>query len=207
MTAIGTYIATADLKVRLGIGTADTTDDTLLGVICGQVNSYIESVTERVVAPIGGTVAGTLLYDVPQDTDHLYIKEGIRALTTLEIAAYSGAAYSTVTSGDVFLSPPNPRPGWPYDRIYISDVPTGSIAFFPKGLRTVRIVATTGFAAVPDDLAEMAAGLAVRTWEARKTGQSDVIGTDAMGQPIVSRLVSARDKETLLRYRVGQSAV
>ena len=60
-TAIGSYATLANVKSRLGIASADTTDDTLLTRVCDQVNAYIESYTHRVLAPISGTQ--TYLFD------------------------------------------------------------------------------------------------------------------------------------------------
>jgi len=59
-TAIGSYATLAAVKSRLS-GTFDSTDDTLLGTLCDQVNAFIESPagTGRVLAPrpVGSGVA------------------------------------------------------------------------------------------------------------------------------------------------------
>lgn len=207
MTAQGTYVSTTTLKDRLG-GTAamGTADDTLLGDICDAVNTYIEQVTGRVVASYG-TAAGTVVFDIDEDTRYLYVKQGVRALTSVEVAPYTGAAYSTVTSGDLFLRPTTPPPGWPYTVIRLSDVPAGTVSFFPRGLATVRLVGTLGWSAVPEDLEDVAISLAVRTWHGRQSGQTDIVGTDEMGAPIVSRGMSKRDRDTLFRYTVAPTAL
>lgn len=202
-TALGTYASTTALKTRLSIGTADTGDDTLLGDICDSVNSYIESVTGRVLGPIGGTATTTLTFDVPEPTRMLYVNQGIRGTAaTVEVADYTGASYATVTSADVFLRPLAPRPGWPYTEVHLSDVPTGAIGSFRAGYATVRVTALVGFSAVPDEIEDVALTLAVRTWHARQAGQQDIVGTDEMGRPVVSRFMSARDRATLFRYAV-----
>ena len=86
-TAIGSYATTAALKSL--IGTTDSNDDTLIGLICDRVNSYIEDVTGRVIAPIASAI-----YLLDGDgTDRLYFPRGIRAITLLEIAEYTGGSY------------------------------------------------------------------------------------------------------------------
>jgi len=73
-TAIGSYATTAALKSL--IGTTDSNDDTLIGLICDRVNSYIEDVTGRVMAPIASAI-----YLLDGDgTDRLYFPRGIRAM-------------------------------------------------------------------------------------------------------------------------------
>ena len=125
-TAIGSYATTAALKTL--IGTTDSNDDTLIGLICDRVNMYIESETRRVLAPIAST---TYLYDgdgssvlfLPLPVDKAPIG-GIRAITLVEFRDYTGDTFSTVTSGDYFLRDRLGMTG-PYERLYMSDEPSG----------------------------------------------------------------------------------
>ena len=39
--------------------------------------------------------------------------------------------------------------------------------------------------------------MVVRAWHARQSGQTDIVGNDETGAPIVSRYLSARDRDTL----------
>lgn len=202
--AFGTYVGTATLIERLG-GTAamGTADNALLASICDQVNTYIEQVTGRILSPIG---AGTVTFDVDESTQVLYsqrgnaLKDGIRAITSVEIADQTGGAYTTLPATDYFLRPSYPRQGWPYTELWLSDITTGGFSLFPEGFNTVRVVCTRGWAETPEDIEDVAVTLAVRTWHARQAGQADRVGTDEMGQPLVSRYLSARDRETLYRY-------
>lgn len=196
--AAGTYVSLTALQQRT-VGTADTTDSALQQTIVDQVNTYIEVMTGRVIAPIA---SGTVTFDVETPTRVLYVKEGIRAITSLEVADYTGAAYGTVASTDYFLRPLSPRPGWPYTELWLSDVPTGSYTHFPAGFNTVRLVGTRGWAEVPEDIEDVAITMAVRAWHAREAGQQDIVGTDEMGRPLVSRFLSRRDRETLYRYAI-----
>ena len=65
----------------------------------------------------------------------------------------------------------------------------------------IVIVGDFGWAAIPPALTELAEVLAVRTWHARKSGQADVVGSDANGEPIVSRFVSTKDRMLLKSFR------
>lgn len=207
-TATGTYVTATILKTRANI--TDTTDDTLLGVICDQVNAYIERKTGRILAPIS---SATYLYDgdgcrrlyLPTTADGTPIG-GIRAITLLELAYYTGAAYTTVDSTQYFLRARAGTTG-PYDVLMFTDYPSGGFVGFPAGLATVRITGTAGWAAIPDDIAEVAVVAAMRAWNAREAGQSDIVGTDEMGRPIVSRYFSARDLETLREYTLVEKLV
>ena len=57
-----------------------------------------------------------------------------------------------------------------------------------------------GWEAIPDDVTELAVTAVVRAWHARQAGQSDIVGTDEYGKPVVSRYLSWRDRDTLLAY-------
>ena len=208
-TAIGSYATATALKTRAGI--TDTTDDTLLGLICDQVNQYVESKTGRVIAPISGTP--TYIYD-GDGSRSLYLPlpataapiGGLRAITLVEAAQYTGASYETVPSTDYFLRQKVGMTG-PYERLEFTDYPTGTFGNWPKGFATVRITATAGWAAIPDDITEVALVAASRAWFARQSGQTDIVGSDENGAPLVSRFFSARDLGTLRAYTLVDSLV
>ncbi len=87
----------------------------------------------------------------------------------------------------------------PYERLEWTDFPT-IYGGFPRGMQTVRSTATAGWAAIPDDITEIALVAAIRAWGARQSGQTDLVGSTEMGQPLVSRFFSQRDRETLNLY-------
>lgn len=200
-TAIGAYATAAAVKTRLGI--TDNTDDTLIGTVCDQVNQYIESKTKRVLAPISSAV---YLYD-GDGTQSLYLPRpesgppigGLRAISLVELALYTSAAYQTLDSSQYFLRQRVGMTG-PYERLEFTDYPTSFVPYFPRGFNTVRITATAGWAAIPDDITDVALVAAVRAWTARQAGQLDIVGTDEFGRPTVSRFFAARDLETLRAY-------
>lgn len=204
-TATGSYATTAGIKLRANI--TDTTDDTLLGTIADQVNQYIESETKRILAPISSAV---YLYDgdgsrrlfLPLTSDDTPIG-GVRAVTKLEVAQYTAGAYVEIPSTDYFLRGKS-LPAAPFDWLYLTDRPTTGYGCFPHGFNTVRVTATAGWAAIPDDIIDVALTTAVRAWHAREAGQQDIVGTDEFGRPIVSRFLSSKDMNTLRRFKMGR---
>lgn len=208
--AVGAYATLSAVKSRLGI--TGTSDDALLQAILDQVNTWIETACGRVVAPRAESQL-VLDGDLAEDDEcgvrrRLPCPFGVRSLTKLEVALRTGGSYTEVPAADWYLRPHAHlrRPGWPATLIVLTDIPTGSISRFYPGRDTIRLTGSFGWDAVPDDLAEVAEVLAVRTWHARSSGQADVVGTDETGAPIVSRLLSARDRETIARYSVHPRA-
>jgi hypothetical protein len=130
--------------------------------------------------------------------------KGIRGVTLLEVAAYTRGAYSAVPSTDYFLRPGQAdiQPGWPATRIEMSDHPTSGYGAFPEGYETVRALMSPGWPAIPDDITDVALTAATRAWHSVQAGQQDIVGTDEMGRPMVSRFFSSRDFATLRAYSV-----
>lgn len=196
-SAVGSYVTPAIVKARLS--ESASTWDPQLGVVCEHVNAYIEQTTGRVIAPVASAV-----YTLDGDgTDRLYFPRGIRAVTLLEIADYSGGSYATEAAGNRILRPAahDRKPGWPAMFLYLSNQSTGH-RWFPSGYDTVRMTATTGWDVIPDDIAEVAAVLAVRAFHALEQGNQPMPATGELGQPIVDRFVSGRDRDTLAAYRL-----
>jgi hypothetical protein len=158
------------------------------------------------VAPCTATVA---LVSTPQDALYYFDGDGgrvlwldVRAVSELAIASQTGGSYTVIDADDYFLRPlPQDRaPGWPATRIELSDL---SATYFYRGYSTVRVKAVTGWPAIPDDITDLACTMVVRAWHARQSGQTDIVGNDETGAPIVSRYLSARDRDTLRAYRVA----
>lgn len=194
-SAVGAYATTSALKTL--IGTTDSNDDTLLGLICDRVNGYIELVTGRVIAPVS-SAAYTLDGD---GTDRLYFPRGIRAISLLEIAEYTGGPYTTETSTNYFLRPPTHERlnGWPATWLHLSNMSTQH-RVFPVGYDTVRATMTTGFAAIPDEVTNLALVVAQRWWNARQSGYQQVEGVDENGQPIAARFFQLPEFQVLKTY-------
>ena len=211
-TAIGTYATTALVKERLDVDTDHTwtaANDTLLGKFCDDVNQWIETYTGQVLAPITYTDA---LFDgwaypwgqVVRGGRGLTFPHGIRTVTALSVAPSTGAAFVAATSGDWFFWPgPNERsPAMPARILMLSNLPAGAVYYFPPGYQNIKLTGTGGPATIPDDVRQVAVTTVVRAWRARQSGQADEVATlEADGSVIVSRFVSAEDRNTLKRYQ------
>lgn len=194
-TAIGTYATRALVTARVG-GTFDSGENSLIDELCNDVNAEIETTTGRVLAPIS---SATYLFD-GNDRRELWIPMGVRAVTLLEIAPFTGGTFETIPAGDYYLRPlpQNRRPTWPATRVRLSDLPTGSYATFIRGMENVRITMTAGWAATPDDVIRVAVDAAVRAWHARQVGQPEQ--SESIGSPISTNYLSRRDRAILLDY-------
>jgi hypothetical protein len=203
MTALS-YTTRALVKARLGIGTADTTDDDLLDDIVEQTNDYIESYTWR---PIGPNNGGTATFDGYEDVHDggrsLYVRQGIRTITSITVAPSTGSSAVTGTVADFVVLPrtQNRKADWPGFEVRVKDSVTGSVSSFGYGYGDIVIVGDFGWAAIPPAIKEIAEVLAVRTWHGRQAGQNDVVGSEANGEPVVSRYLSRKDKMLLASFR------
>lgn len=203
-SAIGTYATPANVKAR--IGKTDSTDDTILGRICDQVNAWIEEMTERVLAPVS---SATLLFDGDDTLENgrcLVYPRGFRAVTLLEVAFYTGGAFNTIPATDYFLNPNDQerQPNWPYTELWMTDIPSSGnpCPRFMSGMSNIRVTATTGWPVIPDEIVEIAELQAVRAYTARKTGQSDIAGVDDTGQALVRNAVDAKSLHVLRKYTI-----
>lgn len=205
-TAVGTYMTAALLKTQLGI--SDTTDDTVLGYVADRINQFIEGKTRRVLAPVTSTAyvfdgTGTPSLDVTQHVAGF--TGGLRAISLLEVAPHTGASYTTLPATDYFLRDVS-GPAMPFDRVYLSDLPTGGYSRFPRGFATVRITATAGPAAIPDDIILVATNVGTRAWHSIQSagaGDASVVGTDEMGA-IVTRSFWPMELDILRRFTRGR---
>jgi hypothetical protein len=191
------------------VGITDSTDDTLLGLICDRVNSYIESETRQPVAPI---TSATYLYDHDGLTTRVFTPMpvgastlgigGLRAITLLEFAPYTAGTFETITSTDYFLRGRVGVQG-PYKWLVMSDRIGGSYtrsySKFAPGRAAIRVTATAGWAAIPDDLIRVALEIAARDWYGR--AGSGTASEEAIGLPPLRVLNSER--ETMWNYRLA----
>lgn len=214
-TAVGAYATTAGLQALIGGNqTFDGDDTALMGDICDRVNQLVESITRQAVAPIAST---TYVYDSdglrriftpmpvavtdeePPAGSTLLGIGGLREVSEVQVAPSTGGEFTTLDAADYFIRGRASVNG-PSRWLMLSDRPVGTYSRFPKGIGTVKVTATAGWEAIPDDLTETALAVAHRAWNARQIGQQDVSGTDEQGRPIVARFLAGRDKDTLRRY-------
>lgn len=176
------YTSATAIKARMGI--TDTNADAECTAIATAVNDWLESWL-GFGAGSGGTAART--YD-GDGSDELFIRGGVQAITTLEIASETSGTWSTLAATEYVLRPYSyERPeGWPGWRIRLTDKAT-TYGTFTSGYGTVRITPSGGwgFAATPEMLKRIADIAGVRMFQARQSGETLAIGTTDFGQAIV----------------------
>lgn len=203
--ATGSYVDNTAAKLRLGI--TDASQDSLLTAITAEVNDYVEGFCGRVVADLGSVTYTFDGSDALEGGRMLPLIMGFRSVTTLQVAASTGATLSTVPSTDYFLRPTTQQrdPGWPATELWMTDIPTSGNAtpIFYRGFNNVAITGSAGWAAVPGDLADVALKMAVATYRERQSsGGGDVMTINVDGSRTFERALSYSDRQTLLRYRV-----
>ena len=202
-TAIGAYAALAAVKTRMK--RTDTADDTFITTLCNQINGWIESPqgAGRPIAPY----TATYTYDASSwrfGGRVLVIPRGIRTVTTLKLNTATGESYTTIASTDYYLRPleQDRTNGWPATRLHISDLPAGGFTEAAStGFAIAEIAGDYGWAVIPDELKDVAETAVVRAFSARAGGQSDLIGNDETGQPLVSRFLSGDHRRLVESYR------
>lgn len=195
-TAIGAYATTALAKEAMGI--TNSTDDTLIGKLVDRVNAWIEWRTGRVIAPIAST---TYTFD-GNGTNRLSVVAGVRAISALTVAPYTGATPVAATAGDIFIRPVAQErlTGWPGEEIWLSDRPTGTVSIFAKGFSTVAVTATFGWAAIPDEIISIALTCTAAAWARRKEGNVDVITIGEDGDRTFIAYLSREERRVLEIY-------
>lgn len=208
-TAVLAYAVLADAKARLNITSTDHDSD--LTSLCNQVNGWIESYTGRVIGP---DPTGSYTQDGfgALENGHLYLfPRGIRALTKLEVAPYTGAAFLTVPATDYFLRPSGPdlQPGWPYTEVWMTNIPSASntLPYFAPGYDNVRFTGTFGWSAIPDEITQVALNCVVSAYRLRASGGGDSMTIGPDGERTFERVLGYVDRQTITRFRIKLPAV
>lgn len=147
----------------------------------------------------GGFGPQTLVMPVPN---------GIISLSSLEVAPTWNAAstsWALTPATDRLLrpSPLDREPGWPATQIHLSPIPSASntYPYFAGYAAVARAVGTFGWPAIPDEIVDCAETVVIRAFQARRTGQGDMVGTTDTGQVLISRMLAAEWRDVLGRYQ------
>lgn len=163
------------------------------------VNAYGSGATAVRCFIFDGYLEGTLVMPVPI---------GIVSLSSLEVAPTWNAAstnWALIPSTDRLLRPSSldREPGWPATEIHLSPIPSvgNTYPYFASYDAIARAVGTFGWPAIPDEITDCAETVAVRAYQARRTGQSDSQGTTDTGVTLISRILAAEWRDVLNRYK------
>jgi hypothetical protein len=199
------YATKDNVKDRLGITSA--TKDTLITRMCEEINSWIESVTQRAIG--SSSVTNQLISGWEHIQSGGYVIDyppGLRSIATLEIKLTTDGSYATVPATDYFILPEEPyrTPGWPGFYIHLTDIPsaTNERPSIQGAFEAVRLTSTgVGWAAMPGDLRGIAEVGVSRALHSRQAGYADDVGSDEFGEVSVSRVLTQSEKAIVRRYR------
>lgn len=171
------YATLTEFKTAIGIGTADTTDDTALQSVLDATDALIDLYTDRKQG--FGTATETRYYTA-QAYEYV-LTDDLVSITTLTTDDNGDNTYPTTwTAGtDYVLAPGNAAlDGWPYTQI---DVSVTYPRNFPKNVyRGVKVVGVFGWPAVPSAVKQAAIIQAGAVWSSR-TSPFGVIGSQDLG--------------------------
>lgn len=137
------YASLADTRDYLDL--PDTSADELVQELLVRASAVLDAKCGRTFYRYPA-VSGTEIRTYDSD-GYPRLRADIVSLTTVELADYSGGAYTALTSTDWVLRPDRPEPGWPYTSLALSD--RGSRSSVPWGYRIWRLTGAYGFPAVP----------------------------------------------------------
>jgi hypothetical protein len=194
------YTSPAAIKTHMGV--SDSVDDAAFTAIATAINDGIE---DWIGFPAGSGSTAIRTYD-GNGGDELFIRGGVQGITTLEVADQTGGTFTALGTAEYVLRPHSyDRPtGWPGWRIHLTDLATRTFAY---GFDTVRITPSGGwdFATTPQMLKRIADIVGVRMYQARKTGETLVIGSTDFGQVIARFLPEPEYRDYLdhFAYSLG----
>ena len=200
--AAQSYTTSTTIKARVGI--TDATDDTIIGTLAGQVNSWVEG---RIGFPVGPITSEARLFDgdaIRQDhtgTPYLAVAPwGCRSISAVRTADATDGTYTSRTAGDVVIRPHTHEreTDWPGFRLYVKD--TASWSWNTGGYDVNEVTATWGWAAIPDELKAIADKLGVAAFRGRAHGSGSTFSVGAEVEQIAAEELTASDWRTIGKY-------
>ena len=140
------YCTIGDLKAADHLNITDTTCDLILTDVADAVSRWIDMYCGREFYTTTETRYFTSWYNDLCFIDDISTTTGLAILTD---ASGDGVYEDTWTTSDYYLRPYNPRSGQPY---YAIETRIGGNFIFPLVPHGVKITATWGFTAVPEQV-------------------------------------------------------
>ncbi len=206
------FTVAAATNIRVG-------DSLLLGPVAGtHEHAIIAAIAGATVTPqspivnaysAGDAVVTVILFDgyaALESGRLLPVPAGLIYVSRVEVATYTGGAFTSVPMADIFLGPRRRTPGWPATELWMTDIPSAGNnlgAFYP-GFQNVRVIGQPGWPAIVDEIADLATGAVVTRYKTRATGGADsaLVGVD--GERTFIRNLSWDEKQTLLRHAIRE---
>jgi hypothetical protein len=203
--AVQTYCTYTTIKNRLELAVGDTSSDTLLTTIAGQVNGWLEG---KIGFPVGPITSEIRLFDgekVRWCSEHggyslpVY-PWGVRAVTVVRTSTDDGATFTSRTASDVVIRPHTfeRETDWPGFELHIKNTASWS---WEAGFDANEITATWGWAAIPDELKSIAERLGVAAYRARGAGSGRQYAIAEDGADTFAEEMSATDWRTIGKYQ------
>lgn len=160
----------------------------------------------------GKTVITTYLFDGAEMVEGgavLLIPTGLISVVQVRTGFMTGSTLQLLPTSQwqPRPQPQNRKPGWPYTQLWMTTTPSTwaplfqSTAAWRGPFSNIEVAGQLGWPAPPDDVVDVGVTTATRAWQGRQSGQQDVVGSDILGRPVISRFLSARDHDVLTLYR------
>jgi hypothetical protein len=175
-----TAYATLD-ALREYLNVPDVSSDNVLSDLLEDASRHLDEKCGRDFLRhpgVSGTETRTFL---TERGNLLEVRAGIVSLDTVELAPYTGAAYSTLAADDWTLWPTDPEPYHSYSGVALTD--TGSYRYWYPALAGARLTGVFGFAQVPPLIRRATLDLA-REWYRQGPGGGGPVGVNQFGTPI-----------------------
>lgn len=183
------YASTEDVKKALAISVNDPQDDELLHELVEASSRMIDEYCGQFFY----STAGTAFYT--PEVRNIVETDPFTAITSIATDDDGDGVYETVwTASDYYTQPYNAALfGKPYTAVQVT--PDGNEAFSPSIAKSVRLIATFGWASVPKAVAQACIIASTTLYEARKA-PFGIVGSSEQGT--VLRLSNRLHPEAVL---------
>lgn len=206
--AAQSYCTSTTIKARAGI--TDSTDDTILGTIAGQVNSWLEG---RIGFPVGPIASVERMFDgdAVRCVNGRYVLPcypyGVRTVTAVTTAETTDGSETSRTASDVVLRPHSQdrETDWPAFELWVKD--TATWTWPTSGLDVIGITGEWGWAAIPDELKGIAERLGVAAFRNRGygAGSQNYVGDNI--DAVAAEEMTGTDWKTIGKYQALRAPV
>lgn len=183
-------------QARALLESPDTADDAVVTECLTRAQALIDRymLTRRSSYVSFEPTTQTRYYDSGDGYGYVEIHDLVSVTSLASDTASDGTYATTIASTDYWLHPH----AAPYRAIELTR--RGTTTAFVQGTRTIRIIGSWGFPAVPADVTQATIEEAIRMFGAKAASFSDVIGVAGEGDFVLSRALSARTKLVLNNY-------